>query len=246
MILLSGPLTPYNPVEAHDRSAAVTTSKRRLTAVLPVTHRPYSYRPWQLEHDVPPCRGQHRIFRASDGGHGRGRTALSDIDGDGDVDIAVAPGEVLLQQRTHPAGISPFGIGTPGCGGVYGATTTHSAHPGNADFALVATNAPRELNIGVCYIATAGAQPGIYVAPLDFTYHVDVFTTAFLVTIPVARDATNAVFAPLSIPASAAPLVGTTFYAQMKFWLRDDVPCQPSLFDLTTGPGIAFTLMAAP
>ncbi len=171
-----------------------------------------------------------------------GKIAVADLDVDGDVDIAVTSGHVFLNQRAHPAGVSTFGTGTPGCGGVFGATTTGTAFPGNSDFAFVATNAPRDVNIGVCYIATAGSPNGIYVAPLDFTYHVDVFTTAFLVTIPVLPDATNAVFAPLSIPPSAAPLVGATFYGQMKFWLGPNSPCQASLLDLATGPGIAFTV----
>jgi hypothetical protein len=169
-----------------------------------------------------------------------GSIALHDADGDGFLDVAVANAWLAALQRhlwAEPAGLTPFGSGTPGCAGAHALGANRAPAVGAADFALTGTNAPPH----AAGIAAVGLAPdaGGTVA-LDVRFHLDL-GAPLPVLLSIASDGAGAAFAPLPIP-SLPGLAGVTVYAQALWPWAPDAACDPSALLWSSTPGLAITI----
>ncbi|HKE02287.1 MAG TPA: VCBS repeat-containing protein, partial [Planctomycetota bacterium] len=177
--------------------------------------------------------------------------AAVDLEGDGRVDLVAgsfttsATNIAIALHRNvalPPAGMTSFGVGTPGCFGFLGLATKGEATLGDSSFGLRATNAPPH-SIGLGLLGDAADLAGSDPFGLGVTLHVDLFATSFLVGLDFSSDAGGTAFAPAPIP-NLPGIVGVSFEAQ-SLWLEAPAAgwsCSTAIVPLVSSRGLTFTV----
>lgn len=172
-----------------------------------------------------------------------GALALGDLNGDGRIDALASSAfgarvAVLRNLGRDPAGVAPFGTGTPGCSGAHGLTAASAAAVGNADFELVGTGAPADA-AGIVLVGDAADFAGTDLLGLGVLAHVDLASSSLVTALPAASDGAGVWRAAAPIPSDPS-LAGATVYAQ-GFWAWGS--CAPLASLVSSSRGLAITFL---
>lgn len=169
-----------------------------------------------------------------------GVPTLGDVDANGRLDLVTFDQGVLvaLNRLAVPVGVATFGVGTPGCQGIHGTSTTGVPRIGSADFGVVTTNLPARA-FGVHYLAVGADVPGSLL--LGIRFHFDFLQPFLSWTSPGVATETGTAVAPLPIPPGVH-LVGATVVVQSTWVLPATSPCRPSPLGVSSGRGVRLTL----
>lgn len=173
--------------------------------------------------------------------------ALGDTDRDGDLD-GVLPLEPIdrfamaVNLRTDPVGISSYGMGTHGCSGVVGLSTTSMPNVGNTNFGIAATNLPGS-STGLLLLADAQDTGGTDFFGINLVIHVDPFLSTVYQGYTILADAAGQSILLGSVPNIPA-LAGLTFYAQAVGLENPSAgqTCAKQSFSLVSSEGMAITV----
>jgi hypothetical protein len=167
---------------------------------------------------------------------------LRDLDGNGRLDILV-PARLqswateFMNGTAPPAGVAPFGSGTPGCTGKLGLGATSVPSVGNAAFGLTCTNAPANA-LGLALVTNAYGTAGNNTLGLGVVLYGDFLASTEVQGLDFFSDRDGYGVAPAPIPNVPA-LKGKTYAAQA-IWL--DAGCNPSIYGLTSSSAVAMTI----
>ena len=138
------------------------------------------------------------------------------------------------------AGVSAYGIGTPGCAGLHVLGAPTSPTVGDAQFQLTCDHAPPSA-LGLVLAGDAAEIAGADPFGIGLVLHVSLGSTQ-LFTFDMQSDSFGDAAASLPIPPTPS-LVGLTFYAQA-LWHWPQSACAPSLFGLSSSNGLALTIQS--
>jgi hypothetical protein len=180
-------------------------------------------------------------------GSGASVLCVNDFDGDGRLDLFSTPtgfvsgsGGVLKNLSAPPAGLTPFGTGTPGCRGAMGMLGNSPPKVGNASFAMTSTNGP-PLSLGLVIVTDVADFQGSDPFLLGETLHTDLFNSLEIYGFDARSDAAGSGFAPASIPNNPG-LAGKTYAAQMTWLEPPGLDCGAALFGIVTTRGLLVTI----
>ncbi|HKE00582.1 MAG TPA: VCBS repeat-containing protein, partial [Planctomycetota bacterium] len=170
-----------------------------------------------------------------------GNLVFADLDSDGRLDVVAMrfPSGYLTVHRNEtpePAGIAPFGSGTPGCAGGHGVSATASAAPGQ-DLDVVCTNAPANA-LGLALEADAADIAGTDLLGLALLFHLDLFAATSVNAWDLHSDAFGFAHGSAAIPNSPS-LTGVSIYVQCLWYWPACSPASPS--HLSSSKGLAVT-----
>ena len=167
-----------------------------------------------------------------------GPTAFGE-DGYGELYLCDLSGTVykIVPAVAVQAGITGFGLGTPGCNGAQVLSSPHSPVVGNPGFTLHCSHAPPS-GLGLLAFASDADQAGTPIG-LGFVAHVQP-GAAFLLLEPMPSDAGGTGTFVFAIPPSPI-LVGFTLHAQA-IWPWPPAVCTPSPTGWSSSSGLTFTL----
>jgi hypothetical protein len=180
-----------------------------------------------------------RLFQSAPGGE---EIALGDVDADGRLDAVVSAGQLLVVQRNllgGPVGVSPYGVGTPGCQGSIALSANSAPKLGNSMFALLATNAPPKSSaIGV--LAAAADFAGSSVLLPGLVLHVDPFGGPYSL-FGMSSTLEGQGWRALAIP-NDSQLAGQVLYAQTYWPEFAPYGCTQAALPFASSRGVALTL----
>ncbi len=167
-------------------------------------------------------------------GGGRGVFAASTY-----VDGSYAAFRISLR-TLRAAGVTPFGVGTPGCTGPEQLDAISRPFIGNAAFGFVCTHAPAGAS-GLLVASTVAVPGGADPFGVGVVLHVGMASPTAYLTLPMNADAAGVGRTPVALPASPS-LVGSTFHFQAAFvW---NGPCTPSPLGISTSSGLSLQIQA--
>jgi glucose/arabinose dehydrogenase len=168
-----------------------------------------------------------------------GPTAFGE-DGYGELHLCDLSGTVYRIVPATPvqAGVTGYGLGTPGCSGAHVLSSPHSPVVGNPGFTLHCSHAP-PASLGLLAFASLADVAGSSLPGLGFVAHVQV-GSPFLLLEPMVSDAGGTGAFAFPIPPSPA-LVGFTLHAQA-IWPWSPAVCTPSPSGWSSSSGLTFTL----
>ncbi|MBL8696287.1 MAG: VCBS repeat-containing protein [Planctomycetes bacterium] len=171
--------------------------------------------------------------------------ALVDLDADGGLDVATANTDgsvsLLLHELGVPAGLSPFGTGTPGCRGRIGLSASGSPTVGNATFGLECTNVP-PTGLGAILIGdVASTGSGFDPLGVGIQMHVDALASTVLFGYDSQSGGSASSFGRVAIPGIPA-LVGASFACQGYFEEPPLETCSKSPYRVVASRGLIITI----
>jgi hypothetical protein len=135
------------------------------------------------------------------------------------------------------AGLSNYGIGTPGCAGPQVVSANSVAAPGNGDFQILTTNCPpNALNL-LIQSATADVA-GSDTLFLGVTFHVALFDPTMF-AVDQKSDASGLGVAAIPFPNNPAFVGLTGNFQTFSLWSGG---CSPSPFNLSSSNALAVTV----
>ncbi len=163
---------------------------------------------------------------------------LGDWNGNGFLDVAglgFTSFFVHPNRQVAPAGITPYGTGTPGCDGVHLALADGPPFLG-APLNLTCNNAPTN-GLGARFASIGKDEPGTLL--LDVLVHVDPLQPGFFL-VPASANANGIASAPVAIPSNPA-LLGVDVHEQWA-WFWTGGPCAPSALGISTSRAVTLTI----
>lgn len=140
----------------------------------------------------------------------------------------------------RPAGLTSYGIGTPGCAGAHRLDASGTPRAGNAGLVLWADRAPVG-GFGLGLLGSVADVAGSDPLGLGALLHVGVQPPALLATLGVVIDGSGRAATPLPLPVLPG-LAGSAWHVQDVFaWAG---PCVPSPLGLSTSPGLTLVIQA--
>jgi hypothetical protein len=147
---------------------------------------------------------------------------------------------VFHRNRGSLTGVVPFGAGTPGCAGAHALGVRSAPLVGDAGFALTCTNAPPS-SLGLAIAVNVPDLLGSDPFALGVKLHVDLFLSTEVYPMDMVSYPSGFAVAPAPIPNVPA-LAGAQYHAQA-LWLWPATLCVPSLYGLSTTPGLSFAIL---
>lgn len=161
-------------------------------------------------------------------------------DGRGELYLCNLTGEVYRIVPTTPqqVGVTPFGVGTPGCAGAHALSADSSPVVGNPAFALRCSNAPQQA-LGLLAFSGGADVAGSDPLGVGLLVHVQP-TAAFFVIDALASDANGVGRYALPIPGQPS-LVSVQLHAQA-VWGWPASACQPTSIGWSSSAGLSIVL----
>lgn len=172
--------------------------------------------------------------------------SLGDLDLDGRPDVTFGSSSGgggitwLRNLASSPAGVSTYGNGTHGCGGILSMGVNSVPQQGNANFTISTAHAP-STSLGACIVTDSQDLAGTDYLGLNLKLHVNLILATELFSLDSYSDSSGAAFAPAPIPASPL-LIGANYYAQNLFVEPALFKCSTGAFGLVSSNGLKLTI----
>ncbi|MBI3818018.1 MAG: VCBS repeat-containing protein [Planctomycetes bacterium] len=163
----------------------------------------------------------------------------ADVDSNGRLDLILAGSPILLNSTAFPVGVSVYGTGTPGCGGIHGLAPLGEPKVGNPQFGVICTNAPPN-SLGIELDCDAQDPIGSDFFYLGTQVLLDINHANYLSYFDTLSDRDGYGVGVTYIP-NDPQLIGMTSFSQV-FWY--DPKCPTTWFGLTSSRGLAITIQA--